>query len=106
MWHGPFRVRELCGGLRCGWKFRALRIDCSHCYISQLKQVKIFPDRLRNQLNVEEANRQDFDESVLPEDGWERTLDKVQFEVEKIMDVRSGRKTRFGSIQDQYLVKW
>ena len=75
-------------------------------YISQLKQVKIFPDRLRNQLNVEEANRQDFDESVLPEDGWERTLDKVQFEVEKIMDVRSGRKTRFGSIQDQYLVKW
>ena len=43
---------------------------------------------------------------MLPEDSWERTLCEDEFEVDKIMDVRSGRKTRFGSIQDQYLVKW
>ena len=57
-------------------------------------------------LNVEEADRFDFDESLLPEDSWERTLDEDEFEVEKILDVRSGRRTRFGRVQRQYLVQW
>ena len=43
-------------------------------------------------MNVEEADRLDFDEAMLPEDSWERTLDEDEFEAEKIMDVRSGRK--------------
>ena len=47
-----------------------------------------------------------FDESLLPEDSWERTLDESKFEVEKILDVRSGRRTRFGRIQCEYLVLW
>ena len=57
-------------------------------------------------LNVKEADRFDFDESLLPEDSWERTLDEDEFEVEKILDVRSGRRTRFGRLQRQYLVQW
>jgi hypothetical protein len=68
--------------------------------------VRNFPDRPKNQLNVEEVDRVDFDEAMLPEDGWERPLDENEFEVEKIMDVRSGRKTRFGRVQRQYLVQW
>ena len=43
---------------------------------------------------------------MLPEDSWERTLDEDEFEVEKILDVRSGRRTRFGRVQRQYLVQW
>ena len=42
--------------------------------------------------------RLDSDESMLPEDMWERTLEEDEFEVEKIMDVRSGRKTHFRRI--------
>ena len=69
MWHGPFRVRELCGR-------HAVRLEVSGTsyrlfllvHISKLKRVKIFLDRPRNQLNVEEADRLDFDESMLPED--------------------------------------
>ena len=88
MWHGPFRVRELCGR-------QAVRLEISGTpywlfslvHISKLKRVKIFPDRPKNQWNVEEADRLDFDEAMLPEDSWERTLDKDEFEVEKIMDV-------------------
>ena len=76
MWHGPFRVRELCGR-------HAVRLEVSGTpyrlfplvHISKIKRVKIFPDRL------------DFDEFMLPEDSWERTLDEKEFEVEKILDV-------------------
>ena len=75
-------------------------------HIFELKRVNTYPDRPRNQLNVEEADRLDFDEAMLPEDSWERILNEDEFEAEKIMDVRSGIKTRFGRIQRQYLVQW
>ena len=56
-------------------------------------------------MNVEEADRLDFDEALLPEDSWERTLDKDEFEVEKILDMGSDRWTCFGRVQHQYLVQ-
>ena len=56
-------------------------------HISKLKRVKIFPDISRNELNVEVADRLDLNESMLPGDSWERTLDEDEFKVEKIMDV-------------------
>ena len=81
MWHGQFRVRNLCGR-------HAVRLEVSSnsyqlfplIHISKLKRVKIFPDRL------------DFNEAMLTEDSWECTVDEDEFEVEKIMDVRSGRR--------------
>ena len=57
-------------------------------------------------MKFEEADRLDFDKAMLLEDSWEHTLDEDKFEVEKIMDVRFGEKTRFGRIQRQYLVQW
>ena len=33
-------------------------------------------------------------------------MDEDEFEVEKILDVRFGRRTRFGRVQCQYLVQW
>ena len=47
-------------------------------------------------LNVEEADRVDFDEALLPEDSWKGDLEEGEFEVEKIIDVRSGQTTRYG----------
>ena len=57
-------------------------------------------------MNVEEADRLDYDEAMLPEDSWERTLDEDEFEVETIMDVRSGKKACLGIIYRQYFVRW
>ena len=61
--------KELCGR-------HAVRLEVSGTpyqlfplvHISKMKRVKKFPDRPRNQLNVEEADRLDFDEAMLPED--------------------------------------
>ena len=75
-------------------------------HISNLKRVKIFPDRPKNQLSVEEKYHLDFDKTLLPEDNWERPLDEDEFEVEKILYVRSGRKPRYGRIERQNLVQW
>ena len=42
----------------------------------------------------------------MPEDSWEGDLEEGKFEVEKIIDVRSGRKTRYGRVHRQFLVLW
>ena len=36
----------------------------------------------------------------------ENELDTDEYEVEKILDVRSGRKTRYDRVHRQYLVQW
>lgn len=46
----------------------------------------------------------DFDEALLPEDSWSVDLEEGEFEVEKIVDVRSARKTRYGRIHRQFQV--
>lgn len=107
MWHGPFRVIEMCGD-------HAVRLEIAGTpyrlfpvvHISKLKRVKMFPDRPKNALTVEDGNRFDFDEALLPEDSWMGDLEEGEFEVEKIVDVRSNRKTRFGRIHRQYKVFW
>ena len=66
----------------------------------------MFPERPTCRLNVDEASRFDFEEALLPEDICEGGLDADEFEVDKIIDVRSGRKTRYGRMHKQYLVQW
>ena len=75
-------------------------------HVSNLNRVKKFPDRPNSELIVERGDRVDFDESLLPEDSWEIELDTDEYEVEQILDVRSGRNTRYGRIHKQYLVRW
>ena len=58
------------------------------------KLVRVSPELPTGGLNVDEASRFDFDEALLPEDSWDGNLDADEFEVDKIIDVRSGRKTR------------
>jgi hypothetical protein len=39
-------------------------------------------------------------------DSWDGDLEEGEYEVEAIVDVRSGRKTRYGRVHRQFLVKW
>ena len=72
---------------------------------SPAKAGEDLPGSAKNPANCEEADCLDCDEPLLPEDSWERTLDEDDSEVEKIMDVRYGRKTRFERVQRQYVVQ-
>ena len=103
MWHGPFRVAEMCGDHAArleiaGTPYRLFPI----VHLSKLKWLRVFPGRPQEKLAVDEEDRLDFDEALLPEDSWEGELDEVEFEVEKIVDVRSVRKTRYGRVYRQF----
>ena len=75
-------------------------------HISKLKRVRRLPDRPKMRLDVGESERFDFDETMLPEDSWKHSFVSDEFEVEKIMNVRSGRKTRYGRIHREFLIRW
>jgi hypothetical protein len=107
MWHGPFRVAELISN-------HAARLEIAGSeysifpivHLSKLKLVRSFPDRPKVQLVDPEVDRFDFDEAILPEDSWETALDDDEYEVERIADVRSGRRTRYGRVHREFLVHW
>ena len=75
-------------------------------HISKLKLVRQYPARPGVVLAVDETERVDFDEALLPEDSWVTELEDKEYEVEEILDTRTGRKTRYGRIQREYLVRW
>ena len=106
MWHEPFRVIYKCVD-------HAVRLEVavtpykvfSVVYVSKLKLVRKFPDRYMERLRVSEAVRVDFDEARLPEGSWVGDL-KDEFEVDRITDMRSGRRTRYGRMHRQFNVYW
>ncbi|KAE9079607.1 hypothetical protein PF010_g22698 [Phytophthora fragariae] len=107
-WHGPFRVQEMVSSY-------AVKLEVAgtpyHLYpvvhISKLKLVRQFPTRPAIDLRVPPEDRLDFDEDMLPEDSWApEALGADVFEVEAILDVRSGRRTRYGRTLKEYLVRW
>lgn len=65
-------------------------------HVSKLKLVVQSSDRPGNVLVSNCEDRVDFDESLLPEDSWGNELAADEYEEEKILDVRSGRKTLYG----------
>ena len=83
MWHGLLRVADQCGNYAvrmeiAGTPYRLFPV----VHVSKLKLVKVFPERPTNLLNVDETDRVDFDESLLPEDSWEGDLGEGEFEME------------------------
>ncbi|ETP25563.1 hypothetical protein F441_01570, partial [Phytophthora nicotianae CJ01A1] len=74
--------------------------------VSKLKLVKSYPERPTSTPTNREVDRVDFDEGLLPEDSWERDLEEGEYEVERIADVRSSKKTRYGRTRREYLVFW
>ncbi|ETL77336.1 hypothetical protein L917_21722 [Phytophthora nicotianae] len=107
MWHGPFRVAETVDR-------HAVRLETASTeyrlfpivHVSKLKLVKSYPERPTSTLANREADRVDFNEGLLPEDSWERELEEDEYEVERIPDVRSSKKTRYGRTRREYLVFW
>ncbi|OWZ10791.1 reverse transcriptase [Phytophthora megakarya] len=107
LWHGPFRVAEKIN--ECSVKLEIAGTGYPIfpvVHVSKLKLVKDFPDRPRVELTVDEADRLDLDEILLPEDSWVPDLGADEYEVERISDVRSGMKTRSGRIYQEFMVHW
>ncbi|OWY99757.1 hypothetical protein PHMEG_00029188 [Phytophthora megakarya] len=74
--------------------------------MSKLRPLRAFPDRPKVVLNTEDDDRVDVDEELLPDDSWDTPLDEDEFKVERIADVRSGRRTRYGRVQREFQVYW
>ncbi|OWY95059.1 LOW QUALITY PROTEIN: reverse transcriptase, partial [Phytophthora megakarya] len=107
LWHGPFRVAEKINEFSVMLEIAGTRYQIFPVvHVSKLKLVKDFPDRPRVELTVDEADRLDLDEILLPEDSWVPDLGADEYEVDRISDVRSGKKTRFGRIYREFLVHW
>ncbi|GMF14952.1 unnamed protein product [Phytophthora fragariaefolia] len=107
MWHGPFRVAAVIDthAVRleiAGTEYRLFPI----VHTSKLKPVRTFPDRPKVPLVIEDQDRFDYDEALLPEDSWDTSLAEGEYEVERIMDMRSGRRTRYGRTMREFLVHW
>ena len=69
MWHGPFRIAEVCGEHVVRLKIAGTPYQLlSVVHISNLKRVRRFPDLPEMLLEVDEPGRFSFDEAMLPED--------------------------------------
>ncbi|GMG17473.1 unnamed protein product [Phytophthora fragariaefolia] len=104
MWHGPFRVTEVIDTYAVrleitGTEYRQFPI----VHRVKLKPVHNFPDRPDIPLVVEGQDRFDVDKALLPEDSWDTSLAEGEYEVDRIADIRSGRRTRYGR---KILVYW
>ncbi|OWY96309.1 hypothetical protein PHMEG_00033454 [Phytophthora megakarya] len=75
-------------------------------HVSKIRLVKVFPDRPVARLNGSEEDRVDFDEALLPEDSWIQDRDPDEYEVERISDMRTGKRTRYGRTYREFLVHW
>jgi hypothetical protein len=93
--HGPFRVAEIINDYAARLEIAGSEYHIFPVvHVSKLKFVRRFPDRPDTLITVDEPDRVDFDEALLPEDSWEGPLGEDEFEVKRIADVRTGRGTR------------
>ena len=108
LWHGPFRIirkvsdsaYELELPQKEGYRFYPV------VHVARLKLRREYPERPQVELTVEEEERFDFDEELLPDDSWEICEDQGEFEVIGIEDDRWLKPTRTGKRKHQYLVRW
>ncbi|POM70256.1 LOW QUALITY PROTEIN: Hypothetical protein PHPALM_13327, partial [Phytophthora palmivora] len=101
VWHGPFRLLELADehAVRleiAGTEYRLFPV----VHGSKIKPVRQFPG------HPQMRSRYDFDDALLPEDSRIRDLNNDEYEVEMIVDMRSGRRTRHGRTLREFLVYW
>ncbi|OWY90996.1 hypothetical protein PHMEG_00040604 [Phytophthora megakarya] len=89
MWHGPFRVAELVSAY-------AVRLE------THGTPYQLFPI-----VHVSKLNPSENSGHGRHCDSWEaRDVDEGVYEVEQILDVREGRKTRYGRTRREFHVKW
>ncbi|POM66874.1 Hypothetical protein PHPALM_17193 [Phytophthora palmivora] len=109
-WHGPFRVKkkveefayELELPDKSGYRFYPV------IHVSRLKKVVDAEKRPTTRLvaQLEEDQRFDFDEELLPEDSWEPDEGASQYEVEAILDDELPLSTSTARTERRFKVKW
>ncbi|OWY97953.1 reverse transcriptase [Phytophthora megakarya] len=105
LWHGPFRVAEKIGEYAARLEIAGSAYSIFPVvHVSKVKPVRIFPDRPIARLEESDADRVNFDEALLPEDSW--IQDPDQYEVDRISDMITGKRTRYGRIYRDVLVHW
>ncbi|OWY92399.1 LOW QUALITY PROTEIN: hypothetical protein PHMEG_00038622, partial [Phytophthora megakarya] len=105
LWHGPFRVAEKINEFSVKLEIAGTGYQIFPVvHVWKLKLVKNFPDRPRVELTVDEADRLDFDQILLPEDSWVPDLGADEYE--RSNGFLIGKKTRFGRIYREFLVHW
>ncbi|CAH0516364.1 unnamed protein product [Peronospora belbahrii] len=104
--HEPFKFWNCWVSTRYVWKCEARSTGHSRWYIFQAQEGKEFPDQTSAILEMDETDHNDFDECLSPEYSWVRELKEGGYEVEEILETRSGKKTRYGRQQRELLVRW
>ncbi|KAG3078387.1 hypothetical protein PI125_g20998 [Phytophthora idaei] len=109
-WHGPFRVKkkveefayELELPDKSGYRFYPV------VHVSRLKALTSLGERPKTRLaaELEEPQRFDFDEELLPEDSLEPDISAHQYEVEVILDDELPLSTSTSRSQRKFKVKW
>ncbi|OWY98137.1 hypothetical protein PHMEG_00031169 [Phytophthora megakarya] len=107
LWHVPFRVAEMIDEHAerleiAGTEYRIFPI----VHVSKLTLVRLFPCWPKQELGTRVEGCVDFDEALLPDDSWEREVDDDKYEVEKTIEVRPSRKTRYGCNCREFLGCW
>ncbi|OWY96716.1 LOW QUALITY PROTEIN: reverse transcriptase [Phytophthora megakarya] len=107
LWHGPFRVTEKIGEYAVKLEIAGSTYNIFPVvHVSKIKPVREFPDRPVIRLTTQDQDRLDFDEALLPGDNWIQDRDPDEYEVEKLSDMRTGRRTRYDRILREFLVDW
>ncbi|POM69154.1 Reverse transcriptase [Phytophthora palmivora] len=109
-WHGSFRVKrkveefayELELPDKSGYRFHPV------IHVSRLKKVVDTEKRPTTRLiaELEEGQRFDYDEELLPEDSWEPDEGASQYEVEDILDDELPLCTSTARNEIRFKVKW
>ncbi|GMF56429.1 unnamed protein product [Phytophthora fragariaefolia] len=109
-WHGPFRVKkkveefayELELPDKSGYRLNPV------VHVSRLKKVADLGQRPTAKLvdELNENDRFDFDEELLPEDTRERSDISDKYEVEAILDDKIPNSTSTSRAQRLFKVKW
>ncbi|KAG3178278.1 hypothetical protein PC128_g16481 [Phytophthora cactorum] len=92
--HGPFRVADKIGehAIRLetgGTEYRLFPV----VHVSKLMLVKEYPDRPRARITINDSDRVDFGENLLPEDSWTCDLDRTSSRRSPACDLASGQDT-------------
>lgn len=82
------------------------RTNYSEWAYVEIKALKMFPDRPTEWLSLKKTDYILFDEAFLPEDSWYGYHEEDEIEVDKIIDVRSGRRIRKGRVHQLILNHW
>lgn len=83
-----------------------LSVIPSSAYIQAQVDEAVETDRPWLQLADPGQDRVDFDDELLPEDSWVPDLGLDEYDVEKISDMRSGRRPIYGRILHEFLAHW